>query len=409
LKAVVSAAFLLVLMFAGCLSQGRMGASTTSTYAQKDSTTTSTGTTTTHKTTTSTTTTTLPAEACTVDSDCMTSSCCHPTSCVKGYQRVCNMLCTASCEGPLDCGRGRCGCINGKCGVIPATKPGINCSVNSDCGAETNESVYCEGNVIKMRVGTPVCRSPGTPESRCILRERVQAYLDCGGDYCFRGRCYPAACDNQELDYNEVDVDCGGVCPPCDSTAGKRCGKDSDCGPDHYLPGFSCYEGDIMRQYVNYTCNVNGTCSYETGLAGYRECNGDYRCFIGDMGCRVRERTCGNCVRDGGEERVDCGGSCWPCAPRPTQNASEYGYTVIYFPDSDDVFQYGGYDLRYMRPLYSGYGEDNCTYGAVIRVRQPDLTTADLGVTRYRNNGVGGIVLGFYSAGEWGARIWVTG
>ena len=58
---------------------------------------------------------------CSVDSDCITSSCCHPTSCVKSYERVCNMLCTQNCEGPIDCGRGSCGCINGKCEVIPAS------------------------------------------------------------------------------------------------------------------------------------------------------------------------------------------------------------------------------------------------------------------------------------------------
>ena len=26
----------------------------------------------------------------------------------------------SSCEGPLDCGAGRCGCVNGKCSVVPA-------------------------------------------------------------------------------------------------------------------------------------------------------------------------------------------------------------------------------------------------------------------------------------------------
>ena len=78
-------------------------------------------------------TTTLLAAGveCSSDSDCMTSSCCHPAGCVPSYQRVCNMLCTNVCEGPLDCGRGRCGCSNGKCEVI---------SINATTTAMTSQS-----------------------------------------------------------------------------------------------------------------------------------------------------------------------------------------------------------------------------------------------------------------------------
>jgi hypothetical protein len=27
-------------------------------------------------------------------------------------------MCTMSCEGPIDCGAGSCGCVNGKCGIV---------------------------------------------------------------------------------------------------------------------------------------------------------------------------------------------------------------------------------------------------------------------------------------------------
>ena len=55
---------------------------------------------------------------CSSDYDCITSSCCHPNSCIKREERICNQLCTQGCRGPIDCGKGRCGCINGKCGII---------------------------------------------------------------------------------------------------------------------------------------------------------------------------------------------------------------------------------------------------------------------------------------------------
>jgi len=71
--------------------------------------------------------TTVPTTAadtleCTTDADCVPVQCCHPTSCVNkaAITRVCNLMCTQGCEGPLDCGAGSCGCTNGKCAVVPA-------------------------------------------------------------------------------------------------------------------------------------------------------------------------------------------------------------------------------------------------------------------------------------------------
>ena len=61
------------------------------------------------------------AQACTTDQDCVPAQCCHPTSCTsRAAKQPCNLLCTMSCEGPIDCGAGRCGCVNGRCSVIAA-------------------------------------------------------------------------------------------------------------------------------------------------------------------------------------------------------------------------------------------------------------------------------------------------
>jgi len=62
------------------------------------------------------------AQSCTTDDDCVPAQCCHPTSCTnKANKGVCNLMCTMSCEGPIDCGAGSCGCVNGKCSVVPST------------------------------------------------------------------------------------------------------------------------------------------------------------------------------------------------------------------------------------------------------------------------------------------------
>ena len=60
-------------------------------------------------------------QVCTTNEDCVPAQCCHPTSCTsRPAKQPCNMMCTMSCEGPIDCGAGSCGCVNGKCGVVPA-------------------------------------------------------------------------------------------------------------------------------------------------------------------------------------------------------------------------------------------------------------------------------------------------
>jgi hypothetical protein len=68
--------------------------------------------------------TTVPptSQNCTIDDDCVPAECCHPTSCInKAEKSVCNMLCTMNCQGPIDCGAGHCGCVNGKCSVVAST------------------------------------------------------------------------------------------------------------------------------------------------------------------------------------------------------------------------------------------------------------------------------------------------
>jgi hypothetical protein len=71
--------------------------------------------------------TTAPADSlsCTADAGCVPAPWCHPTGCINRAAAAAlsceNKLCTMSCEGPIDCGAGSCGCVNGTCGIIPAT------------------------------------------------------------------------------------------------------------------------------------------------------------------------------------------------------------------------------------------------------------------------------------------------
>lgn len=61
-------------------------------------------------------------DLCSIDSDCVPSSSCHPTECVikeSVKERPDGLICSSVCSGPLDCGAGSCGCVQNKCAIIP--------------------------------------------------------------------------------------------------------------------------------------------------------------------------------------------------------------------------------------------------------------------------------------------------
>lgn len=64
----------------------------------------------------------MNAMGCAGEGDCVPAQCCHPTSCINRVAAPdCkDAICTMSCEGPLDCGAGTCGCVQGTCTVVTA-------------------------------------------------------------------------------------------------------------------------------------------------------------------------------------------------------------------------------------------------------------------------------------------------
>lgn len=65
--------------------------------------------------------------ACIADEDCVPAQCCHPTSVVnKKFAPDCEgIVCTAVCEGPLDCGAGRPACVSSRCVIMPIGGPSV--------------------------------------------------------------------------------------------------------------------------------------------------------------------------------------------------------------------------------------------------------------------------------------------
>jgi len=145
------------------------------------------------------------SRACSKDSDCVPEQCCHPTACMnKGEKKACNVMCTAVCEGPIDCGAGTCACIEGQCAV----KSRLYCGKDSDCACgtdrETGECAYGNKEYIDEKNQCPdYCGGiAGNLKIRCVKNRCVQEEKntgcstdsDCVPEQC----CHPTACINKE-------------------------------------------------------------------------------------------------------------------------------------------------------------------------------------------------------------------
>ena len=58
---------------------------------------------------------------CTSALDCVAATCCHAAEAVNSFYTpdCAAVLCSDSCEGPLDCGRGHIACLGNRCTIVP--------------------------------------------------------------------------------------------------------------------------------------------------------------------------------------------------------------------------------------------------------------------------------------------------
>jgi hypothetical protein len=180
----------------------------------------------------------------------------------------------AACSADTDCATGTCQLGTGapsSSTCAPVDPPNPTCDDCVKDGAETD--VDCGGDACPP----------------CLLGKACLADTDCATGTCQLGTCAPSSstcapvdpqnptCDDCVKDGAETDVDCGGdACPPC--ATGKAC-----------LAGADCASGDCAQ----------GTCAVGTPT-----------CAPVDP----QNPTCDDCVKDGTETDVDCGGdACSPC------------------------------------------------------------------------------------------------
>jgi hypothetical protein len=154
-------------------------------------------------------------------------------------------------------------------------------------------------------------KGPWTLLSLSIL---ILATAGCGG-----GSAPAASCDDGEMNQNETDIDCGGVCPRCGE--GQSCLVDSDCDSEHCSGGTcqaeprpSCTDGTRNGDETDVDCGGPDCdpCPEGAGCSSDADCVTE-NCDAGS--CGPAGPTCDDQVHNGAETDIDCGGpDCDPCA-----------------------------------------------------------------------------------------------
>ncbi|MBI4439390.1 hypothetical protein HY638_00290 [Candidatus Woesearchaeota archaeon] len=157
----------------------------------------------------------------------------------------------------------------------------------------------------------------------CQLNETCKGNDDCISKSCDKSKvpfvCAAPSCQDNILNGNESDVDCGGSCT---SKCGvnKKCSKDTDCiSPNKcnaaakLCTGIdSCSNSKLDPDETDVDCggDICSPCSIDSTCSINSDCSSKY--------CDAETKKCGkpDCfdgIKNGDETGTDCGGLCSPC------------------------------------------------------------------------------------------------
>ncbi|CAF1327644.1 unnamed protein product [Adineta ricciae] len=298
---------------------------------------------------------------CLVNSDCANGNChhiskkCSDPSCDDGNKNqnetdidcggLCSNKCTlhSGCANNVDCANGNChhtsntcenpSCTDGNqnqnetdidCGGLCLTKCALNqtCKVNVDCANSNCHTTQLKCSAESCDDGNKNQQETdidcgGTPCAvRCAINMKCLVNTDCGNANCHRSqlKCLAPSCGDGNLNQNETDIDCGGICGAT-CKVNQTCSINTDCAIgnchryNHTCQPVSCFdgnknqaEGDVdcgtpctLKCNINQTCLVNGDC-INTNCNQYTKVCEDPSCVDGNI--------------NQAETDVDCGGTC---------------------------------------------------------------------------------------------------
>jgi Cys-rich repeat protein len=219
-------------------------------------------------------------------------------------------FCRTDCASDNDCATGNQLCDE-DAGVC------VDCVAHGDCASlEHCDNGFCKPDVCAQGVkscvaGTVVeCNESGSGTLDPVVCgdgqacQRVGDAVGCVDLSQPDGGVLPAECNDQTLNGDETDVDCGGSCPKCGT--GKLCSDGDDCTSGVCEPdcsGLLCLPGTRTPVCRDASCNDNNQNGQETDVdCGGPDCP---RCSNGS-GCQSDSDCESNLCSGGTCEQVPC-------------------------------------------------------------------------------------------------------
>jgi hypothetical protein len=236
------------------------------------------------------------------------------------------------------------GVFNVGCTIIaPTCEDGIQNQGETgvDCGGPCTPCPTCNDGIQNQGETGVDCGGPCTPCPTCEdgIQNGDETGVDCGGENC--APC--ETCEDGIQNQDEEGIDCGGACVPCDCSPpsvievqiirGAR--ADSlywEATPNavgyrvewRILDSLVWNELDITTTGVSgsvlnlidgetYEWRVKSICSFDTDVNFYSGICLFTSNVLGSAYCD-EESSCDDGIQNQGEEGIDCGGPCVPCA-----------------------------------------------------------------------------------------------
>ena len=211
--------------------------------------------------------------------------------------------------------------------------------------------------------------------SPCEGGKNCDANLDCKSSYCENGVCKAASCEDNIKNQDESDVDCGGSkCQKCADS--KKCNLNNDCEGGYCAFGIctsdTCYDGKLSSSESDVDCGgaCPTKCSEGKNCAEDNDCDSGLECYHSE--CTVCSSENDYCGTQTGSDDTDGDGMSdeWEIANGFDPNDSSDGSSDA---DDDKLTNLDEYGYR-TNPNKSDTDKDRYSdYAEVIKYKTDPL------------------------------------
>ena len=202
--------------------------------------------------------------------------------------------------------------------VNPSPSPGEIEKFNDYCQKGSEKVIECTGEQCYVQDYYCVPLSEGRYGYNLYFFDCVQkGFVGCKNGACVNDIvAQPVSCTDREKNQDEVDIDCGGVCPKCE--IGKLCKSNFDCESNWCRDGAcsgitTC--ADKIKNMGESDVDCGGICSTKCSLG--KACLTSADCASSSCINRICTEkvtaagpSCSDGIKNQGETDIDCGGTC---------------------------------------------------------------------------------------------------